>query len=257
MGAEPRPTAGQSPNTKRMPASANPTNASARSLRNVNRRTPARVRSANSAIANCSPSPQPRMRGLTARRRSFDSAKAIASSTKIPTTPIIRPPAVGERNRARRRLIAPSSARTPDEAALEPALARKAEQRQTDERGQQPLTRDAGDRHDQAQRDQHGAAQVLGDHQQHVQDRAGGGSPTWVSPSPLKRSGGQQTTMATTTTKLRTAAPTEIASPHQSPPRRKSAMTTTAGGEGSLIGRGHFFTPTPGRASAEGRNSFC
>ena len=57
MGVCTTVAAGQSPNTKRMPASANPTKASARLLRNVNRRTPARVRSANSAIANCSPSP--------------------------------------------------------------------------------------------------------------------------------------------------------------------------------------------------------
>src|SRR6266700_2169355 len=171
-GACTRVTLGQSPNTKRMPASANDRKSLARSLAAMNRRWPTRVRIANSAMPICSPRPHARMRPFSARRRSTDTAKAMPSSTAIPARPIM---SVQHQRRAREAGPQPvdraQHRRPADEATFESGLSRKVEQRETDQRRQQPLPRHAGQRHDDAQREEHGPGQVLEDQPSHTDRR--------------------------------------------------------------------------------------
>src|SRR3954469_10971665 len=165
--------AGQSPNTKRMPASANERKALARSLAAMNSRTPMAVRMANTAIPICRPKPQRRIRELTPRRRSVEAAKAMASRTMIPRTPLKPAPAAVRRSRVeleRRVMEARAQAvhrakhrRLCDQASLEAGLSWKVDEGQADERGDQPLPRHARQRHDHAQRKQDDPGQVLED----------------------------------------------------------------------------------------------
>src|SRR6185436_4673556 len=84
------PVSVQLPNTRLMPLLAKPMKASAVSFAAMKKRAPTAVRRVTTAIRIGKPSPHAMMRGLSARRRSIESAQASPRITTIPKRPIIR-----------------------------------------------------------------------------------------------------------------------------------------------------------------------